>query len=172
MERLRAFLDDGYMTGASTGNFTIGPLKLLGDGALGARTAAMKDAYLDDPENRGILNFRDDEINELVMTAHKAGMQIAIVALWLICPVKKPFRSAFCMRAARPWMARRFLLSNSHTLQTDIYGFREHLGWLSQGHACHYEHDCQHKKTYEHICLLFHPLRSSRIPFTAAFQVS
>ncbi len=78
MERLRAFLDDGYMTGASTGNFTIGPLKLLGDGALGARTAAMKDAYLDDPENRGILNFRDDEINELVMTAHKAGMQIAI----------------------------------------------------------------------------------------------
>ena len=78
MERLSAFLNDGFMTGMSSGNFTIGPLKLLGDGALGARTAALKDAYLDDPNNHGILNFRDDEIKELVVAAHKAGMQVAI----------------------------------------------------------------------------------------------
>lgn len=78
MERLEAFLSDGYMTGQSFGNFTIGPLKLLGDGALGARSAAMKDPYIDDPENHGILNFKDDEMQELVSTAHKAGMQIAI----------------------------------------------------------------------------------------------
>ena len=78
MERLAAFLKDGYMTGDSTGNFTIGPLKLLGDGALGARTAAMAADYLDDPGNRGILNFTDDEINGLVKSAHDAGMQVAI----------------------------------------------------------------------------------------------
>lgn len=78
LERLDAFLNDGYMTGQSFGNFTIGPLKLLGDGALGARSAAMCDPYLDDPGNTGILNFRDDEINSLVLRAHRAGMQIAI----------------------------------------------------------------------------------------------
>ena len=76
--RLRAFLNDGYMTGWTSGNFTIGPLKLLGDGALGARTAAMNEDYLDDPGNRGILNFSNEEINALVMMAHKSGMQIAI----------------------------------------------------------------------------------------------
>ena len=78
MERLRAFLNDGYMTGQSFGNFTIGPLKLLGDGALGARSAAMMEPYLDDPENTGILNFRDKELSDLVSKAHSAGMQIAI----------------------------------------------------------------------------------------------
>ncbi len=78
LERLDAFLKDGYMTGDSTGNFTIGPLKLLGDGALGARTAAMTADYLDDPGNRGILNFTDEEMNGLVKVANKAGVQIAI----------------------------------------------------------------------------------------------
>ncbi|MBR5740827.1 MAG: amidohydrolase, partial [Firmicutes bacterium] len=78
MKQLKAFLDDGYMTGLSTGNFTIGPLKLIADGALGARSAAMKEDYLDEPGNRGILNFTDEELRELVMTAHKQGMQIAV----------------------------------------------------------------------------------------------
>ncbi len=78
MERLEAFLGAGYMTGMSTGHFTIGPLKLLGDGALGARSAALKDGYRDDPANHGFLNFSDEELNQLVSAAHKAGMQIAI----------------------------------------------------------------------------------------------
>ncbi len=78
MERLKAFLNDGNMTGQSFGNFTIGPLKLLGDGALGARSAALMEPYQDDPENIGILNFRDKELSDLVLKAHKAGMQIAI----------------------------------------------------------------------------------------------
>lgn len=77
-ERLGAFLDAGYMTGNSTGNFTIGPLKLLGDGALGAKTAAMMKAYPGEEENYGILNFTDEEMFELVDMANRAGMQIAI----------------------------------------------------------------------------------------------
>ncbi len=78
MERLNAFLTAGYMTGQSTGHFTIGPLKLIGDGALGARSAAMRDGYRDQPDNRGILNFTDDELLELVSAAHHAGMQVAV----------------------------------------------------------------------------------------------
>lgn len=83
-ERLKAFLEADYRTGDSfgaagaEGMFTIGPLKLLGDGALGARTAAMKDDYRDDPGNRGILNFDDDGLYSLCSIGHRNGMQIAI----------------------------------------------------------------------------------------------
>ena len=78
VERLKAFLDAGYKTGYSTGHFTIGPLKLLGDGALGARTAALRESYQDDPSNYGLLNFADEEMETLVELAHKSGCQIAV----------------------------------------------------------------------------------------------
>ena len=77
-ERLTAFLNKGYRTGQSTGHFTIGPLKLVADGALGSRTAALRKPYPDDPSNYGILNFTDQEMDELVDMANRAGMQIAI----------------------------------------------------------------------------------------------
>ena len=77
-ERLNAFLDAGFRTGYSTGHFTIGPLKLVADGALGSRTAALRKPYPDDPTNYGILNFTDQEMEELVDTAHRAVLQIAI----------------------------------------------------------------------------------------------
>ncbi len=77
-ERLKAFLDAGYMTGYTTGNFTIGPLKLLGDGALGAKTAAVMKPYTGDEGNRGILNFTDEEMFGLIDMANRAGMQIAV----------------------------------------------------------------------------------------------
>ena len=65
-DRLNAFLDAGFRTGYSTGHFTIGPLKLVADGALGSRTAALRKPYPDDPSNYGILNFTDQEMEELV----------------------------------------------------------------------------------------------------------
>ena len=77
-ERLKAFLDAGFRTGYSTGHFTIGPLKLVADGALGSRTAALRKPYPDDPSNYGILNFTDQEMEELVDMAHSEGLQIAI----------------------------------------------------------------------------------------------
>lgn len=77
-DRLKAFLDEGYKTGYSTGHFTIGPLKLVADGALGSKTAALRKPYPDDPSNYGILNFTDAEMDELVDMACCSGMQIAI----------------------------------------------------------------------------------------------
>lgn len=78
IERLRAFLDAGYKTGYSTGHFTIGPLKLFADGALGSRTAALREGYLDDPTNFGLLNFTDQEIDNLIDLANKSDCQVAI----------------------------------------------------------------------------------------------
>ena len=49
----------GNLTGKGGDMFRIGPLKLLGDGALGSRTAHLSKPYLNDPENNqdGYLAF-------------------------------------------------------------------------------------------------------------------
>lgn len=75
---LRDFLDDGYTTGYGDEMFRIGPLKLLSDGSLGARTAALCEPYADDPYTSGILVYTHEEMDELVLTADNAGMDSAI----------------------------------------------------------------------------------------------
>ena len=58
--------------------FRSGPLKLLGDGALGARTAFLSRPYADAPETRGLTVFTPQEFDELIGIAHTAGMQTAV----------------------------------------------------------------------------------------------
>lgn len=81
IERLQAFLDKGYNTGVGDGFFKIGPLKLLTDGTLGARTAYLNEPYADEPDNRGINVFTQDQLDELVMTAHQNDMQVLTHAI-------------------------------------------------------------------------------------------
>ena len=78
MDRLQNFLDQGYHTGYGDEYFKIGPLKLLGDGSLGARTAYLCQPYADDPSTSGIPVFTQEELDLLVVTAHNAGMHVAI----------------------------------------------------------------------------------------------
>nr|WP_276537065.1 amidohydrolase [Anaerosalibacter massiliensis] len=78
MGRLKGFLDSGYRTGHGDDFFKIGPLKLLGDGSLGARTAALTKPYADCPDTYGIPVFTQEEIDELVEIAHNSDMQIAV----------------------------------------------------------------------------------------------
>jgi predicted amidohydrolase YtcJ len=77
-ERLQEFLEKGYRTGVGDENFRIGPLKLLIDGSLGARTAAMMEDYSDDPGNRGIQTATQEYLDDLVQTAHDKACQVAI----------------------------------------------------------------------------------------------
>jgi len=81
MDQLKAFLEAGWRTGVGDERFKIGPLKLLTDGSLGARTAFLSEPYTDDPGNRGIAVFNQEELDRLVTTAHLAGMQIALHAI-------------------------------------------------------------------------------------------
>lgn len=76
--RLNKFLKHGYRTGYGDDFFKIGPLKLLADGSLGARTAFLNKPYEDDILNYGIPVYTQSELDQLVITAHREGMQIAI----------------------------------------------------------------------------------------------
>lgn len=81
MNTLNRFLCAGYKTGWGDEWFRIGPLKLLADGSLGARTALLRAPYADASETRGIAIYTQDELNALVLKAHEAGMQIAVHAI-------------------------------------------------------------------------------------------
>jgi predicted amidohydrolase YtcJ len=72
----------GLRTGFGSDYLRIGSVKVFMDGALGPRTAAMLQPYLNEPENRGILNMDGEEFFEhgrqaaqvgLSMTAHAIG---------------------------------------------------------------------------------------------------
>lgn len=76
--RLKDFLSKGYNTGWGDEMFKLGPLKILADGSLGARTAALCTPYADDPSTSGILVYTAEELEELVKCAHDAGMHVAI----------------------------------------------------------------------------------------------
>ncbi len=78
IKKLNRFLNIGYRTGQGSDLFKIGPLKLLVDGSLGARTALMCNPYADDPSTSGIKVYTQEELDNLVITAHNAGMQVAI----------------------------------------------------------------------------------------------
>ena len=72
----------GLRTGFGSQTLRIGSVKVFMDGALGPRTAAMLKPYLNEPENRGILNMDGEQFFEygrqaadvgLSMTAHAIG---------------------------------------------------------------------------------------------------
>lgn len=68
------FLDDGYTFDVGDDYFRIGPLKLITDGSLGARTAYMKNAYADDPTTKGISSLEEDVIETYVRLANQFNM--------------------------------------------------------------------------------------------------
>ena len=61
--------------------FRRGPLKLLKDGSLGARTAMLGFDYLDDPGNRGVEVNSDAYMQKMIDCAHDHGMQVVVHAI-------------------------------------------------------------------------------------------
>jgi len=55
-----------------------GGLKLFSDGGFCAQTGAMSFDYKGKPGHKGVLNYTDKELYELVFEAHKQGVQVAI----------------------------------------------------------------------------------------------
>ena len=82
---LSAFAEAGNVTGRGTDFFRIGPLKMLGDGALGARTAYLSKPYEDAPETRGLSVFTPQVFDEMIGYAHEQGMQVAVHCIGDAC---------------------------------------------------------------------------------------
>ncbi|WP_226583755.1 amidohydrolase [Halobacillus litoralis] len=59
----------------------LGALKIFSDGALGGRTAWLKEPYADDPENYGVAIHSSEELDQLVKEARKRQMPVAVHAI-------------------------------------------------------------------------------------------
>lgn len=75
---LRDYLAKGYHLQKGTSHFRLGPLKILADGSLGARTAFLRQPYADDPTTCGITYYTKGALCSYIDLAHKNGMQIVI----------------------------------------------------------------------------------------------
>lgn len=82
---LKQFVEAGNNTGVGTNLFKIGPLKMLGDGALGARTAYLSVPYADDPSTQGLSVFTQETFDEMIGYANEVGMQVAVHAIGDAC---------------------------------------------------------------------------------------
>ncbi len=85
LHALTEFVEKGNRTGLGSNFFRIGPLKMLGDGALGPRTAFLSRPYADDPSTCGIPVFSRETLDKMIGYAHEQGMQVAVHAIGDAC---------------------------------------------------------------------------------------
>lgn len=78
LDHFKAQIEEGYTYQKTFGPFSLGPLKILGDGSLGARTAYLRQPYSDAPEMQGIPMYSQEELDALVQTAFAHGIPVAI----------------------------------------------------------------------------------------------
>jgi predicted amidohydrolase YtcJ len=63
------------------GRLNVGAVKLMADGALGSRGAALHDSYCDDPGNTGLVLVPGDEIEGVTLEAGARGFQVCVHAI-------------------------------------------------------------------------------------------
>jgi predicted amidohydrolase YtcJ len=76
----QAALDDGPEV-FGDGRLVVGAVKLMADGALGSRGAAMHAPYCGDPTNRGLLLLPPDELEGRARAAARRGFQVCVHAI-------------------------------------------------------------------------------------------
>ena len=74
LEEFAEFLDEGNTFDDGDDFFRIGPLKLITDGSLGARTAALKQPYSDDPTRSGYMTYSTEEMEQWIQLATNYNM--------------------------------------------------------------------------------------------------
>ncbi len=75
-EKLQAFIDRNLSIDRDY--FSLGPLKLLVDGSLGAKTAFVSDGYVGEPNNKGVCCYTQVELDDLILLAHKNHLPCAV----------------------------------------------------------------------------------------------
>ncbi|MDG7010977.1 MAG: amidohydrolase [Nitrososphaerota archaeon] len=69
------------LDGAGGGGMRLNGVKIFTDGSLGARTAALREPYSDDPGNSGMLRMTDSELGRLVEKVDSLGYQAVVHAI-------------------------------------------------------------------------------------------
>ena len=78
---LDAFMKRGPQKARYDGRLWIRAIKLVADGALGSRGAALLEPYSDDPGNTGLITTPPERIKSVAVRALKAGFQVNVHAI-------------------------------------------------------------------------------------------
>jgi len=78
---LDAFMQRGPQKALYDGRLWIRAIKLVADGALGSRGAALLEPYSDDPGNTGLITTPPERIKSVAVRALKAGFQLNVHAI-------------------------------------------------------------------------------------------
>lgn len=81
IEQMKTAIALGLRSGFGDDKVRLGGVKVFADGSLGARTAAMEMPYADDVENRGVPIYTQQELDEIIVEAHRNDFQIAAHAI-------------------------------------------------------------------------------------------
>jgi predicted amidohydrolase YtcJ len=76
-----SFIAAGVHSGCGNENFRVGPIKLMLDGSSSGPSSAVIEGYSHDPDNHGILVWDQDETDEVILRAHRAGFQVSAHAV-------------------------------------------------------------------------------------------
>lgn len=74
-------LDWGIRTGLGDDRLRIGPVKIVSDGSLIGRSAAVHECYCGEPENFGVLQLSPEELRTALIAYHRAGWTVATHAI-------------------------------------------------------------------------------------------
>ena len=78
VENFEKHLSNGYRQNVGNLFFKNGPLKILADGSLGARTAKLRRPYQDDSNAQGIFIHSESELKALIDCAFKHNVDVAV----------------------------------------------------------------------------------------------
>jgi predicted amidohydrolase YtcJ len=78
---LIGILNTGYHTGFGDERFRLGAFKVMTDGSSSGPTAATRQPYTSDDSSCGIAYWEQDELDELIGRAHRAGWQCTVHAV-------------------------------------------------------------------------------------------
>jgi predicted amidohydrolase YtcJ len=80
-ENAQRLLREGATIGAYDGRFTLRTIKVVSDGALGSRGAALLEPYADKPETSGFLTVKEEELLPMLSEALRQGIQVETHAI-------------------------------------------------------------------------------------------
>lgn len=85
IDKFKEYIKNCYKKFRNDEYFKLGPLKLIGDGSLGARTAFLSKGYSDDQSNFGIAIYKQDELDELIKLANKNKIGVCVHCIGDAC---------------------------------------------------------------------------------------
>jgi len=120
------------------GQVIVRAFKLLADGALGSRGAALHSPYCDDPDNRGLVLIPAEELQRLTLEAIERGFQVCVHAIGdrANTLTLDTFEQALYARPAEARAARLRVEHAQILAEADIPRFRA-LGVLPSMQATH-----------------------------------